>query len=192
MERSRFYWEVLPISVYFWSLGSYLFYNAIGTQKIAKNYLVFSSKWGNLLSSFMLWTATAIIMQEKSFEISPTSIHSVIKRNFYHLSVCLHNAQPQRRQMTSHNFTLLTLLALYCIASNQNRNAVSWHVLYFTKQINTIFMIPIYDADMLCHCIVKFCLEFCCCQMYFFRFYKKFTKATYTQKLHKCLFFKCS
>ena len=26
---------------------------------------------------------------------------------------------------------------------------------YFTKQINTIFMIPLFYADMLCHCIIK-------------------------------------
>ena len=66
-------------SVYFWSWGSYLLYNAIGTWKIAKNYIVFPSKRGNLQSAilFMLSTAAAIITQTKPYEISAVLIHSV-------------------------------------------------------------------------------------------------------------------
>ena len=80
--------------------GSYLLYNAIGTRKIANNYLVFPSKRGNLQSAilFMLSTAAAIITQTKPYEISAMSILSVVKLNFSRLSVCLHNAPPQRRQ----------------------------------------------------------------------------------------------
>ena len=66
--------------------------------------LVFPSKRGNLQSAilFMLSAGAAIIMQTKPYEIFPMSIHSVVKLNFSRLPVGLHNAPPQRRQMTSH------------------------------------------------------------------------------------------
>ena len=90
-------------------------------KEIANNYLVILSKRGNLQSVilFMLSTAAAIIMQTKLYEISARSKHSVVKLNFSRLSVCLHNAPPQRLQMTSHNVTFIDVIsALYrCVTS---------------------------------------------------------------------------
>ena len=72
------------------------------------------SKGGNLQSTilFMLSTAAAIFTQTKPYEIA-MSMRSFVKLNFSRLSVCLHNAPPQRHQMTSHNVILLTSLARY-------------------------------------------------------------------------------
>ena len=90
-------------------------------EKISKNSPCFPSKRGNLQSAilFMLSTAAAIITQKKKkkknpYEISAMSIHAIVKLNFSHLSLCLHNASPQRHQMTSHYaLPLLTSLAHY-------------------------------------------------------------------------------
>ena len=84
-------------------------------EKISKSSPCFPSKRGNLQSAilFMLSTAAAICTQTKPYEISTMSIHSVVKLNFSRLSVCLHNAPPQRCQMTSHNLNFSTSLTHY-------------------------------------------------------------------------------
>ena len=62
--------------------------------------------------------------------------------------------------MTSDNVTLTDVIGvLYHVALNQNRNAVFiWSVdlwFIFIEQINIIFMRPVYDAVILCHCIIN-------------------------------------
>ena len=85
----------------------------------------------------MLSTAAAIIAQTKPFEISAMSIHSVVKLNFSHLSVCLHNAPPQWHQMTAGNITFIDVISvLYHVASNQNWNAV------FMWSVDMCFILP--------------------------------------------------
>ena len=58
---------------------------------IDKNLSCFPSKRGNQQSTILiiLSTAVAIIRRTKSYEISTVSIHSVVKLNFNHHSVCL-------------------------------------------------------------------------------------------------------
>ena len=111
---------------YFGLWGGYLFYKSIIVQENLQNSSCFPSKQGNLQSAilFLLSKAAAIITQTKPYEISTMSIHSVVKLNLSRLSVCLHNAPPQRCQMTSHNVTFMEVIsALYHVASSQNRNA---------------------------------------------------------------------
>ena len=128
MERSRFYRDLSidlrsqhDKSVYVWSWGSYLLYNAIGTRKITKHYLFFPSKRGNLQSAilFMLSTDAAIIMKTKPYEISSMSIDSIVKLKFSCLSVCLHNDPAQWRQMTPNNVTFIDVISARYITLRQ-------------------------------------------------------------------------
>ena len=102
----------------------------------------------------MLSTAAAIITQTKSYEIAAMSIQSVVKLNFSRLSVCLHNAPPQQRQMTTHNVTFIDVICvLYHVASNQNRNAV------FMWSDDMCFILPnkhrIYEISLRCRFVVS-------------------------------------
>ena len=128
-------------------------------EKIAKKHLVFPSKRGSLQSAilFMLSTIAAIITQTKLYEISAMSIQSVVKLNFSRLSVCLRNAPPQWRQMTSHNVTFIDVIsALYHIASNQNRNAVfMWSVdICFILNMCFYYKHNIYPFTMQIRCVI--------------------------------------
>ena len=73
-------------SVYFWSWGSYLLYNAIVSLENCKK---LTSQWEKQPSAilFILSTASAIITHLKSYEHSVMSIYSLVKFNFSRLSV---------------------------------------------------------------------------------------------------------
>ena len=159
MERSRFYRDLSidlrserDKSVYFSSWGSYLLYNVIGTRKIAKQLpCFFPSKRGNLQSAilFMLSTAAGIITQTKSYEISAMSINSVVKLNFSRLSVCLHNAPPQRRQMTSHNVAFIDVISAL-------KRSLCGHLtcaLFYQTNLYHIYNTPL-RCRYVVHCII--------------------------------------
>ena len=101
-------------------------------------------------------TAATIIKQTEYYKIYTKSIQSVKKLSFSHLSVCLRNALSIWLQMTSHNVTFIDVTG---VSLNQNRDAVFiWSVdmcFIFIKQINLIFMQPIYKAVILCDCIIS-------------------------------------
>ena len=89
------------------------------------------------------------------------SIHYVVKLNFSRLSVCLHYALTKWRHMTSHKVIVIDVICVYFsikVALNHNRNAVfNWSVdmcFIFIKQLNVIFMRRLYEAVILCHCII--------------------------------------
>ena len=78
-------------------------------------------------------------------------IHSAVKLNFTHPSVCLSNTLSKWHPMLSCNVTFIDVIsALYLITPNQNQNLVFiWSFDFcfiFIKQINIIFMWPLYEA----------------------------------------------
>ena len=59
--------------------------------------------------------------------------------------------------MTSSNVTLIDIIgALYHLPLHKNRNIVFGQFTFFLKQINFIFMESLYEAVILCHCILKY------------------------------------
>ena len=92
--------RLLPFGLLVFGYGVVIYYIMQSSfEKISKTSPCFPSKRGNLQSAilFMLSTASTIITQKETYEISAMSIHSVVKLNFSRLSVYLHNAVPQRR-----------------------------------------------------------------------------------------------
>ena len=105
----------------------------------------------------MLSTAVAIITRRKPNEISARSIHSVVKLNFFRLSVCLHKAPPQRGQMTSHNVTFIDVISARYTTVRQieigMRSLCGQLTCALFYQTNKH---PIYDTHLRCRYVVAF------------------------------------
>ena len=83
-------------SVYFWSRGSYLLYNATIAEEIQQNPTSFTPKRGDPLSAilFILSTDTGITPLTESSNNGATTMHFVVKSSFLvclFVNVTLHN-----------------------------------------------------------------------------------------------------
>ena len=148
-------------SVYFWSWFGCNDYSI----KIAKTYLVLrvpASKRGHLQSVilFILSTAAAIISQTKSQEMSAMSIHSVVKLNINNLSfvcVTLHHNDVKWRRVTF--FYWCHWRVISCCVKSKSKCAglflVCRYVLYFCRRSKRHIYVPLYEAVILRHCIIK-------------------------------------
>ena len=83
-------------SVYFWSRGSYLLYNATIVEEIQQKPTSFTPKRGDLHSAILLIlsTGTGITPMTDSSNIAATTMHFVVKLSFLvclFVNVTLHN-----------------------------------------------------------------------------------------------------